>query len=108
MNQQNPNPFQPPHVPHHGHHMPPDADKGKGIASMVCGIVSLVAFAAPFFGLGAAIAGLILAQSAARDGYNGAFKTAGLVCSIIGVVLGAIVTVSMVGVIACLPFMFMF
>jgi len=107
MNQQNPNPFQPPHMPHHGHHMPPDAGKGKGIASMVCGIVSL-AFHAPFFGLGAAIAGLILAQSATRDGYNGAFKTAGLVCSIIGVVFGAIVTVSILGLIACMPLMFMF
>ena len=111
MNQQNPNhnPFQPPHGFHgHGHHPgAPDAGKGKGIASMVCGIVS-IAFAAPFFGLAAAIAGLILAQAAAREGYVGPMRTAGLVCSIIGAVIGAMAVVGILGVIACLPLMFWF
>ena len=109
MNQQNP--YSPP--PHHtpGHFGPPpsyDAGKGKGIASMVCGICSLVFMAIPFLGLAAAIAGLILAASAARDGYRHGMRVAGLVCSIIGTVFGGFYTIAILGAVACAPLMWMF
>ena len=107
MNNSGHDPFQNPH--HHGHHPGHHAPygipgKGKGIASMVCGIFSL-AFPIPFLGLAAAIAGLILASSAARDGYVGGMRTAGLVCSIIGVVFGALAALSIMTIAACIPFM---
>jgi len=101
-NQQNPNNiFTPPHFAAPGG---PEPNKGKGIASMVCGIVSL-AMPIPFFGLAAAIAGLILAQASAKEGYVGGMRTAGLVCSIIGLVFGLLMA-SMLFLVTCAMLLF--
>ena len=68
--------------------------KGQAIASMVLGIVSVVFW---FFGAGAivglvtGIIGIIMAESAKKKGYVGGMRTAGLVCSIIGLVGSALV-----------------
>ena len=112
-NQQNPYSPPPHHTSGHGHygggHMPPhDAGKGKGIASMVCGICSIVFSFIPFLGLGVAIAGLILSVSAARDGYIGGMRIAGLVCSIIGTVFGGFYTMIILGAVACAPLFWLF
>ena len=71
--------------------------KGAAIASMVCGIVSIVFW---FFGVTAiaslilGIVGIILANTAKKEGYNDGLRTAGFVLSIIGTVFGALIFVS--------------
>jgi len=62
---------------------------GLSITAMVLGIVSLLFMALPIIGLPAAIVGLILAVIAKKQGAGG-MATAGLVLSIIGVSLGAL------------------
>jgi len=64
--------------------------KGKAIASLVLGIVSLVFAWLPFFGLILGIVGLVLAAGAGREGFTGGLKTAGFVCSLIGTIIGAL------------------
>ncbi|MCL2396557.1 MAG: DUF4190 domain-containing protein [Defluviitaleaceae bacterium] len=101
---QAPQPPQPPNW--HPPSIPPaNPGQGKAIASMVCGICGIVFSYLPFFGLGAAIAGLILASMAHKEGNRSGIRTAGLVCSIIGVVFGGFFTISVLSVIACIPFM---
>lgn len=76
-----------------------ETGKGAAIASMVLGIVSIVAW---FFGVGAivglvtGIVGLVCAANAKKAGFEGGFRTAGLVCSIIGLVGSAMVYVACV------------
>lgn len=73
--------------------------KGAAIASMVLGIIAVVFW---FFGWGAivsivcGIVGLILASSSKKAGFSGGIRTAGLVCSIIGLVGGALVLIACV------------
>ena len=63
--------------------------KGKAIASLVLGIISLAFMWMPFFGLVLGIVGLVLAASAGKEGFRGGLKTAGFVCSLIGTIIGA-------------------
>lgn len=71
-------------------------NNGMAIAAMVCGIVSVVLCWLSFVGLAAGIVGLVLSVMARKKvapGQNGSgMVTAGLVCSIIGIVLGGIWT----------------
>lgn len=83
--------------------------KGAATGSLVCGIVSLalsVIFGGfiitPLIGLVVGIVGLILASNAKKVGYLSGVRTAGFVCSLIGVILGAIVFVSCVACAGCL------
>lgn len=85
--------------------------KGAAIGSLVCGILSVVFVLVSFFiaalvcsliSIIAGIVGLVLAASAKKAGFNGGLQTAGLVLSIIGLVLGAITFVSCVACIGCL------
>ena len=78
---------------------------GQGLAtgSLICGIVSLVAgivFGWTTFlalaGIVVGIVGVILAVNAKKQGYNGGMQTAGLVLSIIGASISAIVFISCV------------
>lgn len=73
--------------------------KSSATASMVLGIVSVVFW---FFGWGAivsvicGIVGLILASKSKKEGFAGGVRTAGFVCSLIGLIGGAIVFVACV------------
>lgn len=73
--------------------------KGTAVASMVLGIVSVVTW---FFGVGAVIGlvtgiiGLICASSAKKAGYEGGMRTAGFVCSLIGLIGSALVFIACV------------
>lgn len=61
--------------------------KGQAVASLVLGIVSIVFW---FFGAGAfvgvvtGIVGLICSSSAKKQGFVGGIRTAGFVCSLVG------------------------
>ena len=76
--------------------------KGAAIASLVCGIVSIVCW---FFGVTSilslvlGIVGLILAGNAKKAGYNDGLRTAGFVLSLLGTIFGALIFISCV---ACL------
>jgi len=75
---------------------PPTPQPGEGLATaaMIFGIVSLVFFVInwfiPFGEVFFGIIGIILATMAKKRGYVGSKNTAGLVCSIITVILGGI------------------
>ena len=85
------NPPQPPYSPYGGYQAPHPA-KGKASASLALGICSLV-FAGPFLGLILGIIGLVMASMARREGFIGGIQTGGFVCSLIGTILGGIMTV---------------
>lgn len=69
---------------------------GKAVASLVLGICSIVCW---FFGIGAIIGlilgiiGLILAGQAKRAGNTEGVRTAGFVCSLIGLIGSAIAVI---------------
>ena len=73
--------------------------KGTATGSMVLGIISVVFW---FFGWGSIVSvvcgiiGLILASKSKKDGFTGGSRTAGFVCSLIGLIGGAIVFVACV------------
>lgn len=73
--------------------------KSAAVASLVLGIVSLVFW---FFGYGAlvsvicGIVGLICASSSKKAGFEGGIRKGGFVCSLIGLIGGAIVFVACV------------
>ncbi len=67
-----------------------DSGKGMGIASMVLGIVSIVLFWGPFFGLPCGIVGMVLACVAKSKGYEEGMQRAGYVTSFIGIALCAV------------------
>ena len=79
--------------------------KGAAIASLVLGIVSIAMW---FFGMGALIGhitgiiGLICASSAKKAGFVGGMRTAGFVCSLIGVIGSALVFVACVACVGVL------
>lgn len=79
--------------------------KGAAIAGMVLGIISIVTW---FFGMGALIGlitgiiGLICASNAKKAGYVGGMRTAGFVCSLIGVIGSALVFVACVACVGVL------
>ena len=79
--------------------------RGAATASLVLGIISIVCWiltATSFIGLVTGIIGLICSSSAKKAGFKGGIQTAGVVCSLIGVIGGAIVFVACV---ACVGFM---
>ncbi len=79
--------------------------KGKAVASLVLGIVSLILW---WFGYSSllsvvlSIVGLILAGSAKKDGFEGGIRTAGFVTSLIGLIGGAIFFVACVACVGVL------
>lgn len=79
--------------------------KGAAIASLVLGIISIVTW---FFGMGALIGlitgviGLICASNAKNAGFVGGMRTAGFVCSLIGVIGSALVFVACVACVGVL------
>ena len=93
--------------------MEQQGNKALGIVSIVLGGVSIVCCEIPFFGLIVGIVGLVLAilckKSYAAAGQTSPLPKVGLILSIIGIVLGAIVgtiifcTVCAVGTYASTP-----
>lgn len=75
--------------------MPPQNKAGRslGIASMVCGIVSILFCCMPFMGLIVAIVGLVLGIVSQKRGANG-FALAGIITSSFGIAFGAIMVAS--------------
>ena len=73
---------------------------GKAVASLVLGICSVVSW---FFGLGAllgmvlGIVGLVLAGQAKKAGNIEGIRTAGFVCSLIGLIGSAIAVIIALG-----------
>ena len=74
--------------------------KGAAIASLVLGIVSIAMGA--LIGLITGIIGLICASSAKKAGFVGGMRTAGFVCSLIGVIGSALVFVACVACVGVL------
>ena len=66
--------------------------KGKGTASLVLGILSIVD---PFiiFGIPLGIIGIVLACMSKKEGHTSGVRTAGFVCSIVGLVLNVLILV---------------
>ncbi len=83
----------------------PQPGKGAATASLVLGIISIVFW---FFGMGAIVGlitgviGLILASSAKKAGFVGGLRTAGFVCSLIGVIGSALIFVACVACVGAL------
>lgn len=79
--------------------------KGAAIAGMVLGIISIVTW---FFGMGALIGlvtgiiGLVCASNSKKAGYVGGMRTAGFVCSLIGVIGSVLVFVACVACVGIL------
>ncbi|MCL2353918.1 MAG: DUF4190 domain-containing protein [Defluviitaleaceae bacterium] len=109
--QQNTQPPQPTHQPQQAPPPPPpsyhqqapyqqhqpnynQAGRGKAIASLVLGIISIVFCYLPLVGLVCGIVGLIMASQARREGFNGGMRQGGVVTSIIGIVISSIWTFS--------------
>lgn len=71
--------------------------KNLAIASLVLGIIAIVLW---FFGYSSAgsvicgIVGLVCASKAKQEGFSGGIQTAGLVLSLLGVIVGSIVFIS--------------
>jgi len=65
---------------------------GPGIASLVLGIIGVIIFWVPFVGLPVSVVGLALAAVGMRRIDGKGFAIAGLVLSIIGVILGGCIT----------------
>jgi hypothetical protein len=83
-------PPQPAYVPYGGYR--PVQTNGPGIASLVLGIIGVVIFWVPFVGLPVSIVGLALAAVGMKRIDGKGFAVAGLVLSIIGVILGGCIT----------------
>ena len=76
--------------------------KGAGVASLVLGIVSLVLFCVYFFSIPAGIAGIITGcisvSKAKAVGAKSGMGVAGIVCSVIGMLIAILVIVAAAGV----------
>ena len=71
--------------------------KGFAIASLVLGIVSLLFIIFfPLVGLVVSIVGVVCATKAKSSGYNGGMQTAGVVCSLIGLIFNGLYFVACV------------
>lgn len=81
------------------------ASHGKAVASLVLGICAVVSW---FFGLGAllgmvlGIVGLVLAGQAKKAGNIEGIRTAGFVCSLIGLIGSAIAVIIALGAVFAL------
>ena len=71
----------------------PTGHSGYAVASLICGVLSIVFFWLPFIDLGISIAGLVCAIVTLSKGYDGkGMAIGGLVTSIIGLLLSLYMT----------------
>src|SRR6202030_1373950 len=89
-------PPQPAYTPYGGYR--PAQTNGPGIASLVLGIIGVIIFWVPFVGLPVSIVGLALAAVGMKRIDGKGFAIAGLVLSIIGVILGGCITAATISV----------
>ncbi len=85
----------------------PDATNANNlaIASMVCGILSIVCWFLGYYSwlaLPFGIAGLILAFDAKKKGNDSVYRTAGFITSLVGMLFGVILFIACVGCVGCL------
>lgn len=73
--------------------VPPQGGKGMAIASMILGIVSIVTSCIWYLGIPCAIVGLILGILHNKKNEKSGMATAGIVCSIISLVLVILILV---------------
>ena len=71
------------------------AGKGEAIASLVLGIAAII-FPIPFVNLILGIVGLVMTILSGKKGYVGGIRTAGLVLSIIGIVLAVLLAIAVI------------
>lgn len=77
----------------------PNGSNGTAIASLVLGIVSILATCfSPLVAIIAAIIGIVLSVNAKKNYGPSGFSKAGMVCSIIGIVLAIIMVI--IGIVA--------
>ncbi len=87
-----------PEYPAYGGYRPAQTN-GPGIASLILGIVGLAIFWIPFVGLPVSIVGLIVAAVGMKRLDGKGFAVAGLVLSIIGIILGGCITAATISAI---------
>ena len=97
-----PPPVQPVYVPFGGYG--PQQANGPGIASLVLGIIGVITFWFPFVGFIISIVGLVLASAGMKRLEGRGFAVAGLVLTIIGVVLGGCVTAATIAALFHRPY----
>ena len=66
---------------------PPEQGRGKAVAGLVLGIISMIAWLLPIVGLPISIVGIVLAAQGRRSVSRRTLATVGLVLSIIALVL---------------------
>ena len=82
--------------------------KGKATASLVLGIISVCC---AWFGWGAiagivcAIVGIVLAVGAGKEGYTAGMQKAGMILSIIGLILGGVMFIACTICTTCAAFL---
>lgn len=85
-----------------------DESNGAAVASLILGIISLACMLGvavpifPFFGSLCGLIGIILGASGRKKQAKRGMATAGLVCSIIGLVFTAVILVGCVGCVGCM------
>lgn len=72
--------------------------KGFGIASLVCGILSIALFMAPYFGFPLAVLGFVFSLVHANKSRWDGWAVGGMITSIIGAVIGLITGLLLVAV----------
>ena len=88
-------PPQPVYMPYGGYRA--TQTNGPGIAGMVLGIISVLIFWFPFIGLPISIVGLVLSSVGMKRIEGKGFAVAGLVLTIIGVILSACIATFVLG-----------
>lgn len=68
---------------------PNNSGSGLAIASLVCGIISIIACCCWFLGLTLGILAIIFSVIYKKQGGHSGMATAGLICGILGVILSA-------------------
>jgi|SRR5579859_6517014 len=90
-----PPPPQPAYMPYGGYRA--TQNNGPGIASMVLGIIGVLTFWFPFIGLPVSLVGLVLAAVGMKRIDGKGFAIAGLVLTIIGVILAGCIAAFAIG-----------
>ena len=80
---------------------PPKQTNVLAIVGMILGIISILAGCCGWYSLFLGIPGIICSILARKQGKSG-MATAGIVCSVIGIILGILMTVLAVGLLAVL------
>lgn len=78
--------------------------KGMAVASLVLGIIAIVLWWFSWSAIASivlGVVGLVLAGQSKKAGFSGGMRTAGFVLSLIGLIGGAIATITWIACVAC-------